>query len=236
MLALYSFRSDYPLHSICVETACVDGSTRASGDRSTSIEGLSIHSAALGTSKSLFSNAVRLCCAFRSNATSGDAHPVCAATRAVEVVSLPGAWRSSRSSQIDRASQIPRKEHIMLQSRGPVSFHPLFTTEDIGLRKTPSVEHAIKVFLYIGEAVASRWIEMPKGVLLLQTVPDNPKSGAIYLYDRERQIFFFLAFRDGRDDSLTVAEFEQLVTEYDLVSWAANPGLLTAAVTKPASA
>lgn len=124
----------------------------------------------------------------------------------------------------------------MLQSRGPVSFHPLFTTEDIGLRNAPSVEHAIKVFLYVGEAVASRWIEMPKGVLLLQTVPDNPQSGAIYLYDRERQIFFFLAFRDGRDDSLTVAEFEQLVTEYDLVSWAANPGLLTVAATTSARA
>lgn len=146
-----------------------------------------------------------------------------------------GAVEPSFENQTEQARS-HRKEHIMLQSRGPVSFHPLFTAEDIGLRKGLSVEHAIKVFLYIGEAVASRWIEMPKGVLLLQAVPDNPRSGAIYLYDRERQIFFFLAFRDGRDDSLTVAEFEQLVTEYDLVSRAANPALLSAAVTKPATA
>jgi hypothetical protein len=120
------------------------------------------------------------------------------------------------------------KEHTMFQSRGSVSFHPLFTAEDIGLRKDASVEHAIKVFLYIGEAIASRWVQMPQGVLLLQTVADNPQSGAIYLYDRERQIFYFACFDQGRDDSLSVAEFEQLVTEYDLVSWTANPALLPA--------
>ena len=116
----------------------------------------------------------------------------------------------------------------MFQSRGAVSFQPLFTAEDIGLRKEASVEHAIKVFLYIGEAVAPRWIEMPKGVLLLQAVPGNPESGAIYLYDRDRQIFYFACFDHGRDDSLSVAEFEQLVGEYDLVSRAANPALLPA--------
>jgi len=114
----------------------------------------------------------------------------------------------------------------MFQSRGPVSFHSLFTAEDIGLRKDASVEHAIKAFLRVGEAFASRWIQMPKGVLLLQAVPDSPQSGAIYLYDRERQIFYFACFDQGHDDSLSVEEFEQLVIEYDLVSWTANPALL----------
>lgn len=130
--------------------------------------------------------------------------------------------------QGERKSIDTDKEHIMFQSRGSVSFYPLFTAEDIGLRKDASVEHAIKVFLYIGEAIASRWVQMPQGVLLLQAVPDNPQSGAIYLYDRERQIFYFTCFDQGRDDSLSVEEFEQLVTEYDLVSWTANPALLPA--------
>lgn len=97
------------------------------------------------------------------------------------------------------------------------------------------IEHVIKVFLHVGEAVAARWIEMPKGVLLLQAVADNPQSGAIYLYDRERQIFYFVCFDQGRDDSLSVAEFEQLVTEYDLVSWTGNPALLPT-INKPARA
>src|SRR5579859_2487440 len=120
-----------------------------------------------------------------------------------------------------------RKEH-MSQSRGPARFHPLFTTDDVGLRKDASVEHVVKVFLNVGEAIASRWIEMPRGILLLQSVPDQPASGAIYLYDRERHIFFFVDFVDGRDDTMTAAEFDQLVAEYDLVSRTANPAFLPA--------
>jgi len=129
-----------------------------------------------------------------------------------------------------------RKEPIMHQSRGALSFTALFTTDDIGLRKDASVEHVVKVFLNVGEAIAARWIEMPRGILLLQAVPDQPASGAIYLYDRERHIFFFVDFVDGRNDSLTAAEFDQLVTEYDLVSWTANPAFLPVMTGNPAMA
>jgi len=118
----------------------------------------------------------------------------------------------------------------MYQSRGAVSFTPLFTTDDIGLRKDASVEHVVKVFLTVGEAIATRWIEMPRGILLLQTVPDQAASGAIYLYDRDRRIFFFVDFVSGRNDELTATEFDHLVSEYDLISWTANPELLTATV------
>jgi hypothetical protein len=118
----------------------------------------------------------------------------------------------------------------MCQSRGAVSFTPLFTADDIGLRKDASVEHVVKVFLAVGEAVAARWIEMPRGVLLLQTVPDQTASGAIYVYDRERHIFFFVDFVSGRNDALTATEFDQLVAEYDLVSRTANPVQLSATV------
>lgn len=64
----------------------------------------------------------------------------------------------------------------------------------------------------------------------MQTVPDQTASGAIYLYDRERQIFFFVDFVSGRNDALTATEFDQLVAEYDLVSWTANPAQLPATI------
>jgi hypothetical protein len=118
----------------------------------------------------------------------------------------------------------------MYQNRGAVSFTPLFTTDDIGLRRDASVEHVVKVFLAVGEAIAARWIEMPRGILLLQSVPDQDASGAIYLYDRERHIFFFVDFVSGRNDALTATEFDQLVAEYDLVSCTANPALLAATI------
>jgi hypothetical protein len=35
-----------------------------------------------------------------------------------------------------------------------------------------------------------------------------------------------VVFDEGRDDSLTAAEFDDLVTEYNLVSWTAHPALL----------
>src|SRR5271155_207853 len=135
-----------------------------------------------------------------------------------------------------RGKSDQKEEHMMSQSRGAVSFEPLFTAEDIGLRKEANVEHVMKVFITLGEGLASRWIEMPKGVLLLQTVPDNPASGAIYLYDRELQVFYFVVFDEGRDDSLTAAEFDELVTEYNLVSWTAHPALLRKAIGKPGMA
>lgn len=118
----------------------------------------------------------------------------------------------------------------MKYSRGAVSFTPLFTTDDIGLRKEASVEHVVKAFLTVGEAMAARWIEMPRGILLLQTIPDQPASGAIYLYDRERHIFFFIDFVKGQNDALTATEFDELVAEYDLVSWTANPESLPATI------
>jgi hypothetical protein len=121
----------------------------------------------------------------------------------------------------------------MSQSRGALSFQPLFTAEDIGLRKEASVEHVMKVFVTLGEGLASRWIEMPKGILVLQTVPDDPASGAIYLYDRELQVFYFVLFDEGRDDSLTAAEFDDLVAEYNLVSWTAHPALLHRVTSTP---
>jgi len=124
----------------------------------------------------------------------------------------------------------------MHKSRGAVSFTPLFATDDIGLRKDASVEHVVKVFLNVGEAMAARWIEMPRGILLLQAVPDEPASGAIYLYDRERHIFFFVNFVEGRDDTLTAAEFDQLVAEYDLVSCTGNPAFLPATIGKTSMA
>jgi hypothetical protein len=142
-------------------------------------------------------------------------------------------WKSSatvgRAVRMTSQANTDRKEFfIMHESRGGISFTPLFTTDDIGLRRDASVEHVVKVFLTVGEAMAARWIEMPRGILLLQTVPGQPASGAIYLYDRERHIFFFVDFVDGRDDTMTAAEFDQLVAEYDLVSWTANPACLPA--------
>jgi hypothetical protein len=89
----------------------------------------------------------------------------------------------------------------------------------------PHVDRVIKAFLGIGEAVAARWIQMPKAILLLQMAPENPASGAIYVYDRLRQDFYMLSF-EGAEDTLTLEDFAQLLPEYNLLRYAEQPGLL----------
>ena len=112
----------------------------------------------------------------------------------------------------------------MSPSRGSMSIHHLFQAEEIGASREPNLDRLVKVFLQISEGTAARWIQMPKGLLLLVTVPDNPASGAIYLYDRVAKDFSLVCF-EGADDTLTSQEFDQLVGEYHLIECAANPTL-----------
>jgi hypothetical protein len=124
----------------------------------------------------------------------------------------------------------------MEQSRGNMSAHLLFTLKDLRVAHSePHVDRVIHEFLKIGEAVAGRWIQMPKGVLFLQKAPENPASGAIYIYDRQTQELYMLSF-DGDDDHLTVEDFSELFTEYNLLRYAEQPGLLHSALQSAGSA
>lgn len=111
-------------------------------------------------------------------------------------------------------------------SRGAIHFHRLFSLSQLAIASCePFTDRIIRKFLQVGEAVAARWIEMPQGILLLQMVPERPDSGAIYLYDRQKQVFYMVGF-DGPEDNLTVEEFNQLLSEYNLVRYAEQPGLI----------
>jgi hypothetical protein len=112
----------------------------------------------------------------------------------------------------------------MSRSRGNMSIHHLFHAEEIGVSKEPNLDRLVKVFMQISEGIPACWIQMPKGLLLLVMVPENPASGAIYIYDRVEQQFFLVSF-EGADDTLTVPEFESLLSEYQLMDYAANPAL-----------
>jgi hypothetical protein len=115
---------------------------------------------------------------------------------------------------------------IIQGSRGMIGVHHLFGLKDLGVRNPElHLNKVIELFLSIGEAVAARWIQMPKAILLLQMVPDDPKSGAIYFYDRITEEFYMVCF-GGEGDTLTTTEFSQLLQEYDLLKYAENPELL----------
>ncbi|MGB8132382.1 MAG: hypothetical protein WCG81_21525 [Candidatus Angelobacter sp.] len=124
----------------------------------------------------------------------------------------------------------------MQLSRGNINAHRLFSVRELGLGSPePHVDRVIQAFLQIGEAVAARWIQMPNGILLLPVAPENPASGAIYVYDRRRQEFYLLCF-DGPDDNLTAEDFCALLSEYNLLQYAEKPALLRAQFQSPGSA
>jgi hypothetical protein len=123
-------------------------------------------------------------------------------------------------------------EPPMSRSRGNISVHYLFHAEEIGVSKEPNLDRLVKVFMQISEGIVARWIQMPKGMLLLVMVPDNPASGAIYIYDRVGQQFSLVSF-EGADDTLTTQDFDGLLGEYNLLDYAANPALIRASIRQP---
>jgi hypothetical protein len=121
-------------------------------------------------------------------------------------------------------------------SRGNMSVHHLFCADEIGVSKEANLDRLIKVFVQMSEGIATRWIQMPKGIVVLLMVPDTPASGAIYIYDRVGQQFYLVSFDQGSDDTLTIPEFEDLLGEYRLLDCVSNPSQFRASLQEPARA
>jgi hypothetical protein len=55
--------------------------------------------------------------------------------------------------------------------------------------------------------------------------PDNGASGAIYVFDRQREQWYMLSF-EGCEDQFTSEKFDRAFSEYDLFRLVEQPGLL----------
>lgn len=110
----------------------------------------------------------------------------------------------------------------MQPSLGKMSAYKMFSWRD---QAAGSIEEIVAAFLELGEAIATRWIETRKGVLLLQMVPNDGASGAIYVFDRQREQWYMLSFEDC-EDQFTSEKFDRAFSEYDLFRLVEQPGLL----------
>ena len=110
----------------------------------------------------------------------------------------------------------------MTRSLGKMTAHPLMDWRD---QAKQTVQEDVAAFLELGEAIATRWIQTAKGVLLLQMVPDNGASGAIYVFDRQREQWYMLSF-EGCEDQFTSEKFDRAFSEYNLFRLVEQPGLL----------
>jgi hypothetical protein len=113
-------------------------------------------------------------------------------------------------------------------SRGVLRMDLLFRSDEIGASiPEPHPMRAIQVFLDVasGEgyrAIAPRIIQMPQGVLLLQSIANEPVSGEIYIFDRDTGDFYAVTFEGARGE-FTVSECDDLVREYGLLEYLAEP-------------
>src|ERR1700756_1292780 len=101
--------------------------------------------------------------------------------------------------------------------RGKMSLRRLFGAKELGFGDTETnLDGLIRAFVSIGEAVAVRWIQMPRAVLVFQAIPGDPASGAIYVYERSTQTFYMLTF-EGAEDNLSLSDFDEVLSEYELL-------------------
>jgi hypothetical protein len=110
----------------------------------------------------------------------------------------------------------------MQHSLGKMIAYRLFSWRE---QPPDSIQQIVTAFLSIGEAIAIRWIETSKGILILQVAPDNPSSGAIYIFDRQQEDWYFLSF-EGCEDQFTAETFDQVYSEYQLFNYVQQPSLL----------
>jgi len=119
----------------------------------------------------------------------------------------------------------------MRRSLGRMSVYKMFDWRD---RACDSLQQTVDEFLALGEAIATRWIQTTKGLMLLQMAPGNPSSGAVYIFDRQREVWYMLSF-EGCEDRFTSKRFDRVFCEYKLFNYVDQPGLLLSRI-NPANA
>lgn len=111
----------------------------------------------------------------------------------------------------------------MFRSEQVIQAQAVLTVADLGLDARVGVDKAVFAFLDRSEAIASRWVQLPTGVLLFVTVPDDPHSGGIYLFDRRKGVFYLLDFDQELNGQLTGEDYERLVREHRLLTLVRRP-------------
>jgi hypothetical protein len=70
-----------------------------------------------------------------------------------------------------------------------------------------------------------RWIELPASVLLFLLVPGDPDSGAVYVLDRKKRIWYAVDFEDEQFGGYTASQLETLLKECNFLDLMERPGL-----------
>jgi hypothetical protein len=70
-----------------------------------------------------------------------------------------------------------------------------------------------------------RWIEFPAVVLLFLLIPGDPDSGAVYVLDRKKAIWYAVDFEDEQFGGYSVSQLETLLKNCKFLDLIERPGL-----------
>ena len=107
-----------------------------------------------------------------------------------------------------------------------VSASPVFTAKECD--REPDFTKAVSRFVTAAEGVVTHWVEYAKGVLLFVMAPDDDRSGAFYIYERNQGNFWLLEPADGTFGGYSLHEMHQKMREFGLLEFAENPSRLPA--------
>jgi hypothetical protein len=102
----------------------------------------------------------------------------------------------------------------------------------LDLRQEPdevgaSLQAAIARLLDLTEhPTIAKWVQFPKALFVFLVVPGDPESGAFYVYDRRKRLWYWVDFEDEKFGGYTVSDFDQLVRECRFLDIVERPHLL----------
>ena len=71
-----------------------------------------------------------------------------------------------------------------------------------------------------------RWIQFPTGAALFLMVPNDPESGAIYVYDRRDGVWYWVDFEDQKYSGYNLTDLDVLLEQCQFLQLVENPRLL----------
>jgi hypothetical protein len=110
----------------------------------------------------------------------------------------------------------------MLPSFGSVRLDYLFAANELpGIGSQAGRWQAITAFMKTSEGVAERLIEKDRGILLLVTVPGQPDSGVVYVYNDQNRAFYMIEWSNR--DYMNANEFDTAFLAYHLENYISTP-------------
>lgn len=95
---------------------------------------------------------------------------------------------------------------------GKLNVVPIVDLRQAPVESAATLETAIARLLDVAEhPTIAKWVQLPKALFVFLVVPGDPESGAFYVFDRRKEVWYWVDFEDDKFGGYTVADFDELV-------------------------